>query len=283
MACDSPITVFPKYYDKNGASDHNRSYGVPCGKCAPCKENRIAGWRTRLYEEEKVSINAYFITLTYDTQTVPISSRGFMSLNPEHLTKFFKQLRNLQNRQKKIPKGYPKIKYYACGEYGEQKKRPHYHAILFNIYDPLDITKAWAKGKVDVRINDGIGAMAYTAGYISKDPMPKYICRQRDIIPEFSRMSQKLGVSYTTDKANLKWHLADIENRCYITDKGIKYPMPQYYKKKIYKKWQREKIARHAQEIAQQQPEYNDTDLEIRQKIGRTNQFNAIQKLKPRE
>lgn len=278
MSCSSPLTIFPKYFDKNGNSEYHRSYGVPCGKCAPCKTSRVSGWRIRLMEEEKVSKNAYFITLTYDTQHVPIVSTGYMSLKREHLKKFFKNLKRRQDRQKSKPKDYPNIKYYACGEYGTIKKRPHYHAIIFNLYDPIDIPKTWKYGKIDVQVPRSEAPLAYTANYMSKEGTPKWKAQLKGIEPQFSNMSMKLGVSYALDKQNVRYHQADLLNRVFITQKGIKYPMPTYYKKIIYKKWQRDKIARHAQMLATEKPEYNDTDLEMSIKVGIASKFNHFKR-----
>lgn len=277
--CDSPVTVYPKYYDKNGASDHHRSYPVPCGKCPPCKKRRVAGWRFRMKEEEKVAMCVHFVTLTYDTSTVPITKNGFMTLEPRDFTLFMKQLRNLQSRQKQIPKDWPKIKYYACGEYGTLKNRPHYHIVLYNCWDLMDIGKAWQKGIVDVQANAKAGSFAYTAGYIDKEkriPMHK----NDDRAKEFSRMSKLLGINYVKKPTNIKWHLADIQNRCYIVDEGKKIPMPRYYKQKIYKKWQRDKIAQKAKQIEMESDHYNDTKLESDLKLGKYYNFYHFKKIR---
>lgn len=255
MACDSPLTVYPKEYDHPSLStptNYNKSYPVPCGKCPPCKKTRVAGWRFRMLQEEKVAMQVHFITLTYDTQYVPITENGFMTLNPEHLTKFYKQLRIKQHRQKNKPQIWPKIKYYSCGEYGEIKSRPHYHIILFNIYDVMDIPKSWQKGRVDVQTSPKAGSFAYTAGYIDKEKRIPLHDRD-DRVKEFSRISQKLGVSYIEDKQNVAWHLADIEGRAYVSEGAKKLPMPRYYKEKIYTKAQRQRIAINAEKYQLEQ------------------------------
>ena len=68
---------------------------VPCGKCPQCRSNRASAWSFRLMQEDKRSLSSLFVTLTYNTDHVPILKSGYMSLNKGDLQKFFKRLRNL--------------------------------------------------------------------------------------------------------------------------------------------------------------------------------------------
>lgn len=68
---------------------------------------------SQMYDENS------FITLTYNEENLPPDG----SLSRIELQKFMKRLR------KKIePK---KIRFYGCGEYGSNTKRPHYHVCVF--------------------------------------------------------------------------------------------------------------------------------------------------------
>ena len=60
----------------------NVSFPVPCGKCPDCVKKRTSQWSFRLRKQAEVSTSAYFITLTYDTEHVPITPNGFMTLKP---------------------------------------------------------------------------------------------------------------------------------------------------------------------------------------------------------
>lgn len=60
-----------------------------------------------------------FVTLTLDDEHIPPGG----TLQKKHFQDFAKRLR----------KGRPALSYYHCGEYGEKKRRPHYHAILFGV------------------------------------------------------------------------------------------------------------------------------------------------------
>jgi hypothetical protein len=65
---------------------------------------------------------ACFITLTYDDRNLPNDH----SLNKKHFQNFLKRFRKAIHPQK--------IRYFMCGEYGDDTWRPHYHAIIFG-YD----------------------------------------------------------------------------------------------------------------------------------------------------
>lgn len=151
-------------------SKPNDGLPVPCGKCPACLQRRISGWSFRLMQETKSCTSAYFITLTYDTNTVPISKNGFMDLSKRDVQLFIKRLRKshvayVVNQQKKYLETYegisvsdyrdrinravrelPSIRYYVVGEYGGRFKRPHYHVIIYNVDLELMI------GKKEVRV-----------------------------------------------------------------------------------------------------------------------------------
>lgn len=94
-----------------------------------------------------------FITLTYAPEHLPSDK----SLHVDHFQKFMKRLRRkfiCQNvtkpdRKKRtrvccsgLHKRVPFIRYFQCGEYGEDLQRPHYHACLFGFDFPDK--KLWA-------------------------------------------------------------------------------------------------------------------------------------------
>lgn len=191
-------------------------------------------------QEEKVSSSAFFITLTYDTTHVPISRNGFLTLNKRDPQLFFKRLRKLTSSldPKRI------IKYYLCGEYGTDNKRPHYHAIIFNVIDPIHVDQSWHLGQTHFGTVCG-ASVGYTLKYMEKQKqIPAHINDDRQ--PEFSLMSKGLGESYITEAVK-RYHHADLANRmCLDIEDGKKIAMPRYYKNKIYHENQRQAIAFHA-------------------------------------
>ena len=114
-----------------------------CGNCLNCRINYTTQWQLRCLYELNSWNGAMFVTLTYDNEHLPASC----SLVRKDLSDFFKRLRRdmeytqfqtlwngpyLNNpRTGKLYK--PLLRYYACGEYGDKRKRPHYHIILYGL------------------------------------------------------------------------------------------------------------------------------------------------------
>lgn len=218
---------------------------VPCGKCMYCRKKRVSAWSARLMNKEKNSDFAFFVTLTYSPEHLMFCPKGRPTLYGNHLTIFWKSLR----------KDFPSksISYYACGEYGSNRQRPHYHAIIF--FNHHEITPTYAFQKLhehwkfgDIHVGNVTSeSVAYTLKYISKKPsVPQYYGDTRT--KEFSRMSKKLGADYLTPNM-VQWHKSDLTERAYIPLGGNdRAPLPRYYKDKIYTKEDKEIILQHMKE-----------------------------------
>lgn len=219
----------------------NETIPVPCGKCPQCIKRRTSAWSFRLMQEEKNSIAAKFLTLTFDTDHIPITRNGYMTLDKTVVQKFIKRLRKAVDKQEKTKtpeqkaeeglKTYP-IKYYYCGEYGGITNRPHYHMILFNVVSPSLIEKAWNLGAIHYGEVSG-ASVGYTLKYMSKRKrIPMH--RNDDRLQEFSLMSKGLGLGYI-DEEMKRYHQEDIFDRnCLALEGGKKIAMPRYYKERIF-------------------------------------------------
>jgi len=97
---------------------------VPCGQCIGCRLEKSRQWAIRCVHESKCHDDNIFVTLTYNNENLPKDG----SLCLADLQKFMKRLR------KKYGAG---IRYFACGEYGEKLKRPHYHVCIFGLNFPM--------------------------------------------------------------------------------------------------------------------------------------------------
>lgn len=240
MSCWCPFII-----ERKGHKD----IPVNCGRCPYCKNRKVNDWVFRLKQEDKVAKSGHFVTLTYDTDNVPLCKDG-MSLSKmefpiiyswkqiggfrtflirqgktksNDLTRFFKKLRK---------KG-ENIRYYAVGEYGSKSYRPHYHIILFNLNDIENIYRSWNLGSIHIGEVSG-ASIGYTVKYLAKDTLiPKYIGDSR--VPEFSRMSKGLGDNYLNDDKVIQYFKNDLsKNFCYTED-GYKIALPSYYRNKIHK------------------------------------------------
>ncbi|AXH74125.1 MAG: replication initiator protein [Microviridae sp.] len=92
---------------------------VPCGQCVGCRLERSRQWAIRCVHEASLHKKNCFITLTYNDEHLPENS----SLDYRVFQLFMKRLRK---------KYGDNIRFYMCGEYGENFGRPHFHACLFN-------------------------------------------------------------------------------------------------------------------------------------------------------
>lgn len=184
--------------------------------------------------EMEVSKTAYFVTLTYAPETIPYNKYGHKTLCKDDLTKFFKRLRRNHERSGFVIENFTnnlrptdKIRYYACGEYGEERDRPHYHAIIFNTSQKA-IEKSWKLGQTHI-----VKANANTIGYVMKY-LDKGAGKKKDWkrTPEFNTMSEGIGESYI--EKNKRWHKLNLDILYVTTRKGIMIPMPRIYRLKIF-------------------------------------------------
>lgn len=202
---------------------------VGCGKCPVCLKKRQNNWFVRLNEEFKRCQSAYFITLTYNDLNIPVSEDGLYIVSKKDIQNFIKRLR------KSIQPF--KIRYFLVSEYGPQTFRPHYHLILFNFPKELDIFKrvsdAWHE-KGFITISDvNSNRLRYVAKYVNiatdlpdpyneKDYRTFMLCSRRPAI----------GGDYLSNEEVLSYHKTTLDTSVY--EDGFKYPMPRYYRDKIF-------------------------------------------------
>lgn len=102
-----------------------REIKLPCGHCASCIKNYYSYWATRGYYELLNWSDNFFCTFTFDPEHLPKD----MSLDKEAFQRFIKRVKKAYGSSKSDP-----VRQIYCGEYGDKNKRPHYHAIFFNLH-----------------------------------------------------------------------------------------------------------------------------------------------------
>ena len=197
-----------------------------------------------MHEAQMHKVNS-FVTLTYSDKFVPDD----YSLNYKHFQDFMKRLR----------KRLGSVRYYMCGEYGEDFGRPHFHALLFGcdfydkvlwsttpagskIYRSRTLEELWPNGY------SSIGDVTFeSAGYVSRYVMKKVtglraddhytfvspvtgeIFRRR---PEFNKMSLKPGIGFTW----FQKFCVDVYPHDYVIVNGKPVVPPRYYDKLLKSK-----------------------------------------------
>ncbi len=169
---------------------------VPCGTCVGCLLDRSREWAVRCVHESKMFDSNCFLTLTYDEKHLPKDG----SIRKSDLRNFWKEFR----------REIGKVRYFACGEYGEKFSRPHYHAILFGhefsdqvvagksgehqLFTSRTLDRVWKKGLCWIGACT-FDSAAYVARYVVKKKFgPAAVDYYSGRVPEFVVMSLKPGI-----------------------------------------------------------------------------------------
>lgn len=261
MACHNPVTGWRPRKGRQLVFNRNEGWAdqevsIPCGRCIGCKLDRSLMWAVRITNELSLHKEACFLTLTY--RETPAGD----TLVKEHLQDFFKRLRFHLEPQK--------IRYYACGEYGTESQRPHYHVCLFGWFPPdvkpykrtSDGHQLWTSQRLEEIWGHGFTVVgnltfetaAYTARYVTKkvtgDLSPDHYGGR---LPEFSLSSRRPGIG--ADWA--KKYAGEIKAHASIYARGQTFPVPAYYKKILGEKFVQKSYERRqakAKSVQQKNP-----------------------------
>lgn len=229
---------------------------VPCNKCELCRDRRAKEWTTRATcETNSATYPPLFVTLTYEDKYLPADGVDKVAIQ-----KFLKRFRINWYR---LYHELLDLRYFAVGEYGRKKHRPHYHLILWNVpndrdNDPLRldyiyriIQKSWSEkvsdeeysslplylrvgldrrlfGRIEVTPDRGHSG-AYCMKYMHKDVrVPN---GKNDFFHLSSRRGGGIGVRY------LNQHLNEFRANHGITSvpvDGDNYALPRVFKEKLF-------------------------------------------------
>lgn len=271
MACDFPIQAYRTdqlhpsgknviTFNPLRAMNSTTPFGIPCGRCTGCRLDKARQWATRCLHEAKLYEENCFLTLTYSDENLPENG----SIDVREWQLFMKKLRQRIE---------PKVRFFACGEYGDKTFRPHYHALIFN-YEPADrkllkvtprgdrlytsklLDEIWGKGHCFV------GSVTHqSAGYVARYTIKKqtgdraadHYLRPHPITgklyqvkPEFAVMSRRPGIG----RGYVEKFKSDFYPSDFIIVDGQKTPVPRYYLKQLSEEEQRKiKLARTARAL----------------------------------
>lgn len=293
MTCFRPRTGFRGkggmvFHASNAVSA--KRIAIDCGSCSGCIKEYSRQLAIRSVHEAAENLRNCFITLTYRPECLPPNG----SLEKPDWVKFAKRLRHV----------VPKFRFLMCGEYGEKKNRPHYHALLFGIDFHEDrkkrhnsvggfpmwtselLDKTWGKGD-----ENPIGAVSFeTAAYIASYAMKKvrgeraekHYGGRIDVIneetgevterlvrtPEFALMSRNPGLGNGWFQKYWKDVYANDELEC----NGKVMRPPKYYDV-LYERMEPEKMekvkVKRLEEISKRPEEYTKDRLRYKEEMSK--------------
>ncbi|QXP07944.1 MAG: replication initiator protein [Arizlama microvirus] len=240
MNCIKPILLHPKNQSEI-IQKYPDGLEVPCGKCLACRIAKRREWTLRLLHETGFHENSIFVTLTYSDEHLPFKKNIQAERDLEYGFQPYPTLvkRDLQLFIKRLRKalGKKKIKYYACGEYGDLTQRSHYHLILFNLslkeIDKSYIMDNWpyCDWNIPAIRKNSFGmaethSIQYVAQYIDKklsgtEAEIEYDFKNRE--PVFRILSLGIGKKYALKNKK------QIQDMGYCTVRGSKHSIPRYY------------------------------------------------------
>lgn len=217
MPCFHPLSGFySKEVGKSGKRgitfDRGASFSgvripIPCGRCVGCRLEHSRQWAMRCLHEKRLHKDNCFVTLTYAPDKLP----PYGTLVKRDLQLFMKRLRNARGSG---------VRFYACGEYGDVNRRPHYHAILFGVaftdmvhqsttkgghklYTSAELSRYWVDGFHTIG-DVNFDTAAYVARYVMKKVTGPLAANHYDVVdgdgvvfrrlPEFTNMSRRPGI-----------------------------------------------------------------------------------------
>lgn len=240
MPCYRPLSAWRSEKGEISFADRGGDrLDLPCGRCIGCRLERSRQWATRIMFESQFHEASCFITLTYDEAHMPFPP----SLDYSHFQKFMKRLR----------KAYGPLRFFMCGEYGEEFSRPHYHACIFgtdfpdrvlwqrngtgDIFRSAKLESIWPFGYSSV-CELSFESAAYVARYVLKKvtgDLAEAHYRFVDFdtgevyqrTPEFAHMSLKPGIGGPF----FNKFSSDIYPHDYVVVNGHKCRPPRYFDK----------------------------------------------------
>lgn len=258
MACYSPVKLSRSNTEGKSYFGPGMVLSVKCGQCIGCRLERKRDWAVRCMHEAMIAdqdawaagstegSHNCFLTLTYDKEHLPAHG----SLVKKHWQNFAKKVRN----------HHGEFRYMHCGEYGEKRGRPHYHALVFGHSFSEDSIPIRSRGAHPLRASESLSELwpyglhsigevtfdsaAYVASYTTKKAVGEvdadYYDRGVDMstgevhqaVPEYATMSRRPGLG----KKFFERYCSDMFPRGKVVLEGKELPVPEYYLKLLEEK-----------------------------------------------
>lgn len=220
MPCYHPIHAYKDKSTDSGKTvvvfNRNDSWRgerleLPCGQCIGCRLERARQWALRCVHESQLYERNCFITLTYDERHLPKATGVCGVCKVRHAIAGSVCVSEFQRFMKRLRRAYgPGIRFFHCGEYGDENRRPHYHALLFN-HDFEDKKVFSGDSSRRVYTSDALAALwplgfstvgdvtFESAGYVARYSLKKVTGKKQEAFyggrrPEYCTMSRRPGI-----------------------------------------------------------------------------------------
>lgn len=294
MPCYKPLQGYNRLgggFTKDFSQSNSIPLTIPCSQCIGCRTDRKLEWALRLTHESRLHERSCFVTLTYNETNYPAGN----SLDKRHVQLFFKRLRKAIQPQK--------IRFFLCGEYGDEKNRPHYHALIFG-YWPTDARFFTRSGKHRLYVSEKLESLwgkgfvklgevspetcKYVSHYTVKKitgPMAKDHYTRLDPVtgelvevqPEFALMSRMPGIGHGLYQK----HKAEFRDSDFGLLMGKKLPIPKYYDR-LQEKEDKAKLEQIKQQRAVKARKHKDNNtpdrLAVREQVAKAKQKSIYRK-----
>lgn len=249
MTCFSPLAAYQLaggeivFSERAARSSLLRELSLPCGQCVGCRLERSRQWAVRCMHESQMHERNSYLTLTFDDENALELLPHGCSLDYRPFQLFMKRARKASSE---------KLRFYMCGEYGEDGKRPHYHAIVFGL--GFDDLQPWCKSPSGAQLYrsaqleqlwphgfSSVGAVTFeSAAYVARYVMKKITGREAEshysrfspvtgecfnVQPEFNRMSLKPGIGFPW----FERYLRDVYPHDHVIVNGVRQKPPKAY------------------------------------------------------
>lgn len=302
MSCDFPLKAFRSATEKGPtgkplltfnplkAINSTSPMEIPCNNCMGCKLERARQWSIRMMHEARFHPANSFLTLTYDDQNVPQS----FGLDLRHLQLFMKRLRKFL--------GNNRIRFFACGEYGDLNGRPHYHAIIFGfdagdkkfleysdsgeaIYRSEALQRLWGLGNTSTQ-DVTHKSCSYVARYVTKKiksgdqfgaeryyRLSPVDGTHHSVRPEFAVMSRRPGIG----RRFVDEFKSDFYPSGYLVLDGVKQAPPRYYLNQLTEKEQ-QRLKRQARKLGLKNKAHTTTERRLARAAVRDARIKRLQR-----
>jgi len=227
-----------------------------------CRKKKAREWQVRLTEEIKTDTTGKFITLSFsDISLIKLerairkdakrNSRLMRRNEANYLTGY-----NLENEiatiavrrfcerwRRKFDKS---VKHWFVTELGQKNtERIHMHGIIFTKESGEVISERWGYGHITIgneKYENGVKTRKGKKGYVNErtvNYVVKYVSKLDKLHKNYKSKvltSPGMGKGYleTEDAKRNKFKPEGGTDQTYITRKGLRLPLPTYYRNKLY-------------------------------------------------